>query len=1077
MIERIGRRSEQEGYSKSRLPAWSAEEVEFVRGTHDYFGLNIYTALAVQGIDEPGFGGSASYYNDKGTSTSSRADWTKSVASWLVSYPYGMRGLLNYVWNHYTPGEIYVTENGWASEADISDQLRVDYLQGYLSNMLDAILEDGVQVSGYTTWSLMDNFEWARGYTALANDELGDATKIFPDNFFIGVGSAAYQVEGAWDIDGKGPSWWDYYLNQGISRTADGKNGNEAADHYHKYKEDIDIMKNIHAEYYRFSISWSRILPTGFANETNQAGIDHYLDVLRTLKENNISAAVTLYHWDLPENLEQYGGWLNEQTAVWFGEYARLAFELFGEYVDYWLTINEPHVFCLGGYGSYNGMGFMSPGQSDPNATKIYQCSKVALLAHATAYHIYDEEFRARQGGKITLVTDSSWYEPISNDTKDLEAWDRELQFQLGWFAHPVYLGNWPQVMIDRIGERSKGEGFATSRLPELSPEEIDFIKGTFDYFALNTYSSTLIGWADDAPISEPSYDLDTCVYATSDPSWQAAEVGYVVSWPMGIRKLVNWINDNYNPGEIFVTENGWTSDDSLEDNDRYVYLNGYLKNILDAIYLDNVPVTHYTVWALLDTFEWGSGYTVKFGLIDVDFESENKTRTYKQSARWFKTVAQHRCLGTLAARKFPDEFLFGAATSAYQIEGAWNEDGKGENIWDKFLHDASKFSIAWSRILPNGTINSINRKAIDHYAKLIKGLVEAGIEPLITIYHWDMPEYISQLGGLLNIQFVDYFEDFARLLFQEYGSYVKYWFTINEPHAVCSGGYGSTLVAPGLNLVGDGLYQCSYILLKAHARVYHIYDEEFKPNYGGKVGMALNTNWFDPTTDTAEDIEAQERVLQFMASFLMCLGWWANPVFLGNWPQIMIERIASRSALEGFARSRLPVFTQEEIEYINGTSDFFGLNSYKVYDVSNSESPIGSPSYRLDMGATWDSTNPQSRPEKFRSLIKFINGRYQPGSIMISENGLQTDDHLDDQDRISYMSGFLNSVLDAIELDNINVFGYTAWSLMDNFEWGSYEPKFGLIRVDFESANKTRTWKDSARWYQNLIATRSLEN
>lgn len=466
----------------------------------------------------------------------------------------------------------------------------------------------------------------------------------FPEWFKVGVATSAYQVEGAWNISDKGESWWDYYLNQGFSRTADGKNGNEAGDQYHKYKEDVAIMKDLNAQFYRFSISWARILPRGFANETSQAGVDYYLDLLKTLKANGLDAAVTLYHWDLPENLEQYGGWLNPQTAVWFGEYARVAYELFGDYVKYWLTINEPHVFCLGGYGDH-GMGFMCPGEPDVNETKIYQCSKVALLAHATAYRIYDTEFRATQGGKVTLVTDSSWYEPISDNPKDLEAWDRELQFQLGWFAHPVYIGNWPQVMIERIGNRSLGEGFEKSRLPELTPEEIDFIKGTFDYYALNTYSSTLIGWADDAPISQPSYDLDTCVYATSDPSWTKADVGYVVSWPMGIRKLVGWIHKTYKPGEIFVTENGWTSGDYLNDTDRIEYFNGYLSNVLDAIYLDNVPVTHYTFWSLIDTFEWGSGYTVKFGLVNIDFDSENKTRTYKDSAKWVKKIAGNRCL------------------------------------------------------------------------------------------------------------------------------------------------------------------------------------------------------------------------------------------------------------------------------------------------------------------------------------------------------------------------------------------------------------------------------------------------
>ncbi|XP_050305714.1 myrosinase 1-like [Anthonomus grandis grandis] len=447
---------------------------------------------------------------------------------------------------------------------------------------------------------------------------------------------------------------------------------------------------------------------------------------------------------------------------------------------------------------------------------------------------------------------------------------------------------------------------------------------------------------------------------------------------------------------------------------------------------------------------------------------------------------------------KFPEEFLFGTATAAFQIEGAWNEDGKGESIWDRFLHASGRengdvtcdsyhkwqedidnakdlglssyrFSIGWTRIFPNGTLNSINQKGVEYYLNLIKGLKSVGIEPLVTIYHWDMPQHLSDLGGFLNPQFVDYFEDYARLLYQLYGSYVKYWFTINEPLSICSGGYGSGMTAPGLSLRGDGIYQCAYVLLKAHARAYRVYDAEFKDQYNGKVSIVLNTNWFEPNSTSTEDLDAQERVLQFD------LGWFANPVFIGNWPQVMIDRIANRSKLEGLARSRLPEFTQEEIDYINGTHDFFAINTYKVYKARNTENPISYPDFNFDMGVTYE--NQYFYPEGFRKLLNFINNRYNPGSIIVTENGLQTTNYLNDTDRITYLKGYMNSALEAIEEDNINIFGYTVWSLMDNFEWGSYEPRFGLIRVDFDSPNKTRRWKESAKWYQQVIATRSLDN
>uniref|UniRef100_A0AAR5QGS6 Myrosinase 1 n=1 Tax=Dendroctonus ponderosae TaxID=77166 RepID=A0AAR5QGS6_DENPD len=317
------------------------------------------------------------------------------------------------------------------------------------------------------------------------------------------------------------------------------------------------------------------------------------------------------------------------------------------------------------------------------------------------------------------------------------------------------------------------------------------------------------------------------------------------------------------------------------------------------------------------------------------------------------------QCFSSQADKQIPQDFLIGAGTSAFQIEGAWNEDGKGESIWDTFLHDKNaqekgdiacdsyhkweedvanakalgldfyRFSIAWTRILPNGTLNNINQQGIDYYLNLIKALKAEGIEPMITIYHWDMPQHIYELGGPLNTQFVNYFGDFARLVYQNYAPYVKYWFTINEPTLVCNGGYGSGFMAPGLHLIGDGIYQCGYVLLKAHARAYRIYEEEFKPLYHGRfssiarqVGLVINFDWAEAATDSSADLEAQERYIEFE------VGWWANPIFLGNWPQIMIDRIADRSRLEGFARSRLPKFTEEEINYINGTHDFFALNT-----------------------------------------------------------------------------------------------------------------------------------------------------
>ncbi|KAL1512861.1 hypothetical protein ABEB36_002373 [Hypothenemus hampei] len=469
-----------------------------------------------------------------------------------------------------------------------------------------------------------------------------------------------------------------------------------------------------------------------------------------------------------------------------------------------------------------------------------------------------------------------------------------------------------------------------------------------------------------------------------------------------------------------------------------------------------------------------------------------------------FKFLASSAILlisGISAVKDVPKDFAFGAGTSAFQIEGAWKDDGKGVSIWDTFLHNKNakengdiacdsyhkwkedvanvkalglefyRFSIAWTRIMPNGTLNQINKKGIEYYMNLIKGLKDEGIEPMVTIYHWDMPEYIQQLGGFLNPQFVDYFADFARLLFQQFAPYVKYWFTFNEPSMVCVGGYELGSLAPGLQLHGEGVYQCSYVLLKAHARAYRIYEQEFKAKYNGQVGLVINFDWAEPVTKSAQDLEAQRRHIEF------ALGWWANPIFLGNWPPLMIDRIANRSKMEGFVKSRLPAFTSEEIKDINGTHDFFALNTYSVSQVKYEPEPaIGQPSYNSDKGVDLVLNDSYYYPQGLRTSVNYINKKYQPKAIMITENGKLTSDGLDDQDRINTIRDFINNLVDAKVKDNVNITAYSLWSLMDNFEWGSYEKKFGVIRVDFDSPNRTRTWKKSAKWYQNMIVTRKLD-
>ncbi|KAJ3649787.1 hypothetical protein Zmor_021510 [Zophobas morio] len=468
------------------------------------------------------------------------------------------------------------------------------------------------------------------------------SNKKFPENFRFGVATAAYQVEGGWADDGKGENIWDHYTHHQPDHIANNATGDVACDSYHKYMEDVEMLKNLGVNYYRFSLSWSRILPTGYTNQINEAGVTYYKNLISALKENGIEPFVTLYHWDLPQPLQEIGGWPNPLLEDNFAEYARTAFTLFGDDVKNWMTFNEPQQTCLFGYG----LGATAPGASASGIGE-YKCAYTIVKAHAKAYHIYDEEFRPTQNGRVSIVVDASWAEPGSDSDEDKEAAERLLQFSYGFYAHPIYHpdGNFPQVMIDRIADRSEKEGFPTSRLPELSTEEIEYIRGTFDFLCLNSYTTNMVKWTNDYAIGAPGYYADLSVSTYQDPSWNNSASGWLKVVPWGMRKLLNWVDQTYNHPEIVITENGFSDDGRLDDLTRINYYAEYLTSILEAVLEDGVNVTGYTAWSLMDNFQWNFGYLEKFGIYQVDFEDPDRTRTIKSSGEYYKSVIANKCL------------------------------------------------------------------------------------------------------------------------------------------------------------------------------------------------------------------------------------------------------------------------------------------------------------------------------------------------------------------------------------------------------------------------------------------------
>ncbi|XP_023310666.1 myrosinase 1-like [Anoplophora glabripennis] len=477
--------------------------------------------------------------------------------------------------------------------------------------------------------------------TSLADDPIN--TRYFPKDFKFGVANAATQIEGGWNEDGKGETIWDYLAHNYPEKIADSSTPEIASDSYHKYKEDVALVKAMGLDYYRLSIAWSRILPTGHPDKINQAGVRYYKNLFAELKAAEVEPMVTLYHLDLPQPLQdEYGGWLNETVVDLFAEYARICFELFKDDVKMWITINEPKQVCHGGYGT----GAFAPGVVS-NGVGEYICAKNVILAHAKAYHIYDDEFRATNQGRISIVIDTPWYEPGSDSEEDQEAAERIIQFSFGLYGNPIFVGDWPQVVVDRISQRSELEGFTSSRLPAFTDEEIAYVKGTNDYLGVNHYSTSMVNATTDSPIGDPSYGKDMSVLDWAQPDWPTGADGdYQNVVPWGMRHLLVWLKKNYGDVEIVITENGLSdSTGILEDDHRISYYQDYLSACLDAIYEDGVNLSTYLAWSIIDDWEFNAGYTSFLGMHYVNFTDPERTRIPRKSASWFTNMVATRCL------------------------------------------------------------------------------------------------------------------------------------------------------------------------------------------------------------------------------------------------------------------------------------------------------------------------------------------------------------------------------------------------------------------------------------------------
>jgi len=457
----------------------------------------------------------------------------------------------------------------------------------------------------------------------------------FPQGFMWGAGTSSYQVEGGWNEDGKGLSNWDVWANT-TGNVIDGSDGRVACDSYHKFKQDVALVAGMGLNVYRFSLAWSRIIPDG-TGEVNMAGIKYYQDLLQECKNHGIRPLVDLFHNDMPYGLEsERGGWLNPDSADWFKDYADVCFKYFGKDVPMWTTFNEPQI--SGGWE----LGDWPPGKSDNKGRDFYIVYKNILMAHAKAYRLYERKYAGSQGGRVGISIFSHWYEPKNNQNpQDVKQSEKCLQFDFGLLASPIFKGAWPKMIKDSIDARSRDQSFSKSRLPTLSDEEWGLVRGTADFLGLNSFTSYLVEPMD-FPISEISTESDLGAKQTQDETWLRSGSSWLAVMPQGMRKILNWIKNEYNNPPVIVTENGFSDNlGNLDDLQRIYYLKHYINNVLKAIQLDGCDVQGYMAWSLLDNFEWTAGYTQKFGLVSVDFDSPDRTRTAKESSKFLAKLAQ----------------------------------------------------------------------------------------------------------------------------------------------------------------------------------------------------------------------------------------------------------------------------------------------------------------------------------------------------------------------------------------------------------------------------------------------------
>lgn len=436
----------------------------------------------------------------------------------------------------------------------------------------------------------------------------------FPDGFLWGAATAAYQIEGAWNEDGKGESIWDRFCHS-PHKILNGDTGDVACDHYHRMPEDVALMKELGLKSYRFSISWPRVLPEG-CGTINAKGLGFYDRLVDNLLAAGIVPNATLNHWDFPQTLQDRGGWPNRDSADWFADYARVMFDKLGDRVPMWATHNEPWVVAFVGHA----YGDFAPGIAD--FSKAFQAAHHLLLAHGKAVQVFRE---GSYKGEIGIVLDLQRSQPATWSEADRAASQRRHEMTHTLFLDPLFKGRYPEMLFGWIG----------SHTPRIHDGDLKLINQPLDFLGMNYYMTFAVHFAARGGMLKMATDF------VSAPNWGQTAMGWGIN-PPGLTAVLLNLKENYGNPRLYITENGCAVDDKPDENGfvtdmgRINYLRAHLLAVHDAIQA-GVNLKGYYVWSLMDNFEWAYGLSKRFGIVRVEYDTGQ--RIPKQSAGWYSEV------------------------------------------------------------------------------------------------------------------------------------------------------------------------------------------------------------------------------------------------------------------------------------------------------------------------------------------------------------------------------------------------------------------------------------------------------